>query len=179
MEQSDHTTPRVFSLMWMVSHPGSLAKQFIHSTSEIFLIQMVSKSWIDSGAVQTPVPEIFYWYGWCPILAQVFYVDGWCPIMVNLLCWWMVSYPSQSSMLMDGVPSWSWHQKFARGGGDLLVMSIRYISNLVLQEILVMAPEIARGKDGTIICWIVDESKLVPWDVTAPEINIYVYIFNF
>ena len=27
MEQSDHTTPRVFSLMWMVSHPGSLVKQ--------------------------------------------------------------------------------------------------------------------------------------------------------
>ena len=26
MEQSDHMTPRVFSLMWMVSHPGSLAK---------------------------------------------------------------------------------------------------------------------------------------------------------
>ena len=37
MEKSDHTTPRVFSLMRMMSHPGSLAKQFIHSTSEILL----------------------------------------------------------------------------------------------------------------------------------------------
>ena len=27
MEQSDHTTPRVFSLMRMMSHPGSLVKQ--------------------------------------------------------------------------------------------------------------------------------------------------------
>ena len=53
MEPSNHTTPWIFSLMWMMSHPWSLVKQFIHSTSEIFLIQMVSKSWIDSGAVQT------------------------------------------------------------------------------------------------------------------------------
>ena len=37
MEKSDHTTPRVFSLMRMMSHPGSLVKQFIHSTSEILL----------------------------------------------------------------------------------------------------------------------------------------------
>ena len=35
MEKSDCTTPRVFPLMRMMSHPGSLAKQFIHSTSEI------------------------------------------------------------------------------------------------------------------------------------------------
>ena len=31
-------TPRVFLLMWMVSHPGSLVKQFIHSVPEIFLM---------------------------------------------------------------------------------------------------------------------------------------------
>ena len=38
MEKSDHTTPRVFSLMRMMSHPGSVVKQFIyHSTSEILL----------------------------------------------------------------------------------------------------------------------------------------------
>ena len=37
MVKSDYTTPRVFLLMRMMSHPGSLAKQFIHSTSEILL----------------------------------------------------------------------------------------------------------------------------------------------
>ena len=26
MEQSDHMTPRVFSLMWMMSHPESLVE---------------------------------------------------------------------------------------------------------------------------------------------------------
>ena len=38
MEQSDHMIPRVFSLMQMVSQPGLLVKQFIHSTSEFFLM---------------------------------------------------------------------------------------------------------------------------------------------
>ena len=37
MEKSAHTTPRVFSLVRMMSHPGSPVKQFIHSTSEILL----------------------------------------------------------------------------------------------------------------------------------------------
>ena len=37
MERSNCTTPRVFSLMRMMSHPRSLVKQFIHSTSEILL----------------------------------------------------------------------------------------------------------------------------------------------
>ena len=37
MEKSDCTTPRVFSLMRMMSHPRSLAKQFIQSTLEILL----------------------------------------------------------------------------------------------------------------------------------------------
>ena len=57
MEKSDYTTPRVFSLMRMMSHPRSLAKQFIHLTSEILL---------DDGV------EILNChcslYGWCPIL---------------------------------------------------------------------------------------------------------------
>ena len=37
MKKSDRTTPRVFSLMRMMSHLESLAKQFIHLTSEILL----------------------------------------------------------------------------------------------------------------------------------------------
>ena len=37
MEKSDYTTPRVFSLMRMMSHPKSLIGQFIHLSSEILL----------------------------------------------------------------------------------------------------------------------------------------------
>ena len=45
-------------------------------------------------------------------------------------------------MLMDGVPSWSRHQKLQEEEG----ISIQwYILNLVLQGILVTAPKIARG----------------------------------
>ena len=70
MEQSDHTTPRVFSLMWMVSHPGSLAKQFIHSTSENFFMQMVLKSLVNSRAVflmfmrMVSYPELIFFLLW-------------------------------------------------------------------------------------------------------------------
>ena len=100
MEQSDHTTPQVFLLMWMMSHPGSLAKQFIHSTSEIFLMQMVSKSCIDSGAALLNVNEdgVPSWS-----VAEQFlnvYEDG-VPSWVNLL-------------FVDGVLSWSRHQNYER-----------------------------------------------------------------
>ena len=91
-------------------------------------------------------------------------------MLVTFLFLWMVSHPGHVLIVMDGVPSWSWHQnherermdfqllfvpqsgammilvtapEIARGGGDF--KSIRYISNLEPQEILVMAPEIARG----------------------------------
>ena len=37
MEKSHCTTPRVFSLMRMMSHSKSLAKQSMHSTLEILL----------------------------------------------------------------------------------------------------------------------------------------------
>ena len=57
MEQSHHMIPRVFSLMWMVSHPGSLAKQFIHTISGIFLMQVVLKSWVNLLFVVGGVPS--------------------------------------------------------------------------------------------------------------------------
>ena len=78
--------------MRMVFHPESLAEQF-------------------PNVYEDGVPS------W-----SIFYVDRWCPILVIsravqtqfpkiFLLMWMVSHPGHSSMLMDGVPSWSWHQK--------------------------------------------------------------------
>ena len=154
MEQSDHMTPRVFSFMWMVSHPGSLVKQFIHSTSDIFLMQMVLKSWIDSGAVLLNVNEdgILSWVN------LLFVVDGVPSWLIFLL--WMVSHPGQSSCcgwcpilvmapqiieregwvfsycsFFNLVPwqSWSWHQNYEEGRtseiawgdpGDLMPISL-------------------------------------------------------
>ena len=78
-------------------------KQFIHSTSEIFLMQMVSKFWIDSGAVQTQ------------FLKSSINADG-VPSWVNLL-FIADGVPSWSvaehfcNVYEDGVPSWSQHQK--------------------------------------------------------------------
>ena len=58
MEQSAHMTPRVFSLMWMMSHPESLVEQFIHTISGIILMmQMVLKSLVNSRTVLLNIYE--------------------------------------------------------------------------------------------------------------------------
>ena len=67
MEKSDCTTPRVFSLMRMMSHPRSLMRQFIHLTSEILLgdgVEILNYQWSSSNTI----PEIFCDDGWCTIL---------------------------------------------------------------------------------------------------------------
>ena len=81
MEKSDYTTPRVFSLMRMMSHPRSLTKQFIHPTSEILLddgveilnCQFPYCSWMVSHPGQFPY------------------------------CSWMVSYPGHGTRIARGL----------------------------------------------------------------------------
>ena len=65
MEKSDCTTPRVFSLMGMMSHPRSLMRQFVHLTSEILLDDGVE---ILNCQLTNTIPEIFCDDGWCTIL---------------------------------------------------------------------------------------------------------------
>ena len=111
MEQSDHMIPRVFSLMWIVSHPESLAKQSNHTISGIFLMM-----WMVSHP-----GSIF-------LLLQMVYHPGqssccgWCPILGH------------------GT------RNCKRGTGIFrLVELIQRCIKAWCHEILVMAPEIARG----------------------------------
>ena len=66
MEKSDYTTPRVFSLMRMMSHPKSLIEQFIHLSSEILLDDGVEILNCQLSSSNT-IPEIFCDDGWCTI----------------------------------------------------------------------------------------------------------------
>ena len=52
MEQSNHTIPRVFSLMQMVSHPWSLAEQSKHTISRNLFIN-------EDGVPSWSIPEQF------------------------------------------------------------------------------------------------------------------------
>ena len=142
MKKSNRTTPRVFSLMRMMSHPRSLAKQFIHSTSEILLddgVEMVlncqfpycSWGWCPilsqcSFCRWCPILSQCSFCGWCLILSQCSFC-GWCLILVNLLFVDGVPSWSISPLFMDGVPSWSRHQNYEKGRWvQLLVMSIKF-----------------------------------------------------
>ena len=140
MEQSDHMTPRVFSLMWMMSHPGSLVKQFIHTISEIFLMmQMVFQSLVSAKQSNhlTPRISLLMWMVSHPdsLAEQFLFVneDG-VPSWVTFL------------IVADGVPSWSWHQKCKRRRE---FKSIRYISNLVPQD----PGHSTRNARGVLIFW--------------------------